>query len=64
MLEVPDYLKCVHSDMKSADAMPGEKELNYQGFVVALVKVANIAKSKFRNETEEEQEQSKEFQEY
>jgi hypothetical protein len=29
MEEVPDYAKSVQTDLKAADAAPGEKELNY-----------------------------------
>ena len=49
-------MKCIQSDLKSADAISGDKELNYQGFVIALVEVANICKSKLRNDAVEEQE--------
>lgn len=53
MLEAPDALKCVKTDLKSADAINGDM-LNYQAFVVALVKVANLVKSKLNQEDEGE----------
>ncbi len=53
MHEIPEVMKCVQSDLKSADVLSGEKELNYCGFVLALVKVANLAKSKLRDDTDE-----------
>lgn len=51
MLEAPDAFKCVKTDLKSADAINGDM-LNYQAFVVALVKVANLVKSKLNQEDE------------
>lgn len=50
MKEMPEVGQVIQTDLKAADAVPGEKELNYQGFVIALVKVANIGKMKFREE--------------
>lgn len=55
MQEIQDYSQFVQTDLKAADSVPGDKELNYQGFVIALVKLANIGKLKFRKEPEEGQ---------
>ena len=60
---MPEYGQCIQTDLKAADAVPGEKELNYSGFVIALIKVANIGKMKFRGEESSEQ-ASREYQEY
>ncbi len=52
---MPEVGQVIQTDLKAADAMPGEKELNYQGFVIALVKVANLGKMSFRGEEIQEQ---------
>jgi hypothetical protein len=38
----------VKTELKVAAAPPGDKEINYGGFVIALIKVANVAKTKLR----------------
>ena len=62
MEEVNDYSEMVQDDAKTAGAIPGEKELSYPGFVIALVKVANIGKLKFRDSEEQSQHQQKQKQ--
>lgn len=64
MEEVSDYSTMVQDDAKTAGAIPGEKELSYPGFVLALVKVANIGKLKFRGGEEQSQSQQKQKNDY
>ena len=45
MQEVQDYSDIVQDDAKTAGAVPAEFELNYPGFVLGLVKIANIGKA-------------------
>lgn len=49
-----DY-SCVSQEyLKVSPGPPGDKEINFTGFVIAMIKVANLAKVKLRQQTNDE----------